>query len=80
MTDLPDNFWTMALSEKMTPYTSFASSSKGSLLIDPAGAFAAGAAAGGGDDRYADDESPTATTIPDETTSVFLGLVNSGIV
>jgi hypothetical protein len=70
---LPDNFCTMPLSENITPYTSFASSSNDSLLI---GAVATGgvlAGMGGG----VDEDSPTATTTPEEYVRVFLGLVNS---
>jgi hypothetical protein len=63
----------MPLSENITPYTSFASSSKDNLLI---GAVIAGgvlAGIGGG----VDEGSPTATTIPELYVRVFLGLLNS---
>lgn len=54
----------------MTPYTSFASSSKGSALFGCGGAviFTTG--------LLASTSSLTATTIPDVDINVFLGLLN----
>lgn len=71
---LPESFLTMLRRDKMTPYTSFASSSKGKPVgateEDAGGAFVWRSAL-----PWGSALSPTATTTPDVDESVFRGLL-----
>jgi len=58
----------MFLSDRTTPYTSFASSSKGRVFDLACSAVC---------DRGVAGSSPTATTNPDVEDNVFLGLLNA---
>ncbi|KAF5354656.1 hypothetical protein D9756_005334 [Leucocoprinus leucothites] len=70
-THLPDNFLTIFLNERTTPYTNFASSSNGSPAFIVDGCCATES---GGADRAG--FSLDATTIPVDDDSVFRGLLN----
>lgn len=70
LTNLLESFFIIFLRDKITPYTSFASSSKASAL------FICGGALLFATDLLASNSSLTATTIPELDISVFLGLLN----
>jgi hypothetical protein len=75
-TYLPDNFFTIFLSDRMTPYTSLASSSNASpVLVVARGAGDGGDCSNGVEGAW-ESMSLTATTTPVLEERVFLGLPN----
>lgn len=75
--NLPDSFFTIFRRERITPYTSLASSSKGNPVVgcrDTGGGVADVDIAAGEDPVLL--KSPRATTTPEEVVNVFRGLPN----